>query len=659
MTNKLWIGFGGIAAAVVGTLVVGLPVTSRAQPPAGPGQTIFESRCRMCHEPAIDRAPGREQLGYMMQLQIVDALTNGVMQPMATGLSDADKRAVAEFLAPGGGQVVRNSGAAAPVAPAAGGRPPQPGPVVTVDTVCTTTPPVGPGKSDWIGAGNGLTAPRYQPNPGIKTSDVPKLKLKWAMSVSQGNGQPTVMGDWMWVSGSGHIYGMDPKTGCVHWRADNITSRTTPMPIKSTISPSGWALIVSQRNKVVKALDAATGKEIWASEVLDTHRASGLTGSPIVFGNQVFAPISSGEEASSGAPNYACCSFRGSVVALDLMTGKKQWQTFPIQEPMKPIRKTAAGSMLQGPAGAAIWSQPSVDAKRGVIYVATGDSYTEAHSNGTDAIMAINMKDGSIKWTTQVTETDNFIMNCTIAKPGPNCPTPLGPDYDFGSTPILATLPNGKQVLLSGQKSGITYGMDPDTGKEIWKTQVGAGGSLGGVEWGIASDGKTLYAGSSDIVTLFDEYLRPQGKQSLFEEPEPSNPGLTAVDAATGKIVWHVKTPNDECTYHPTNYPTHCFAGNSAAPAAMPGIVFDGSTDGWFRAYDAKTGQIVWKFNTTGQKYDTINGVKGQPGGGIDGNGPTIANGMVFVQSGFQGAAGYGGTGTSSMVLLAFSVDGK
>jgi polyvinyl alcohol dehydrogenase (cytochrome) len=658
MTNKLWIGFGGVAAAVVGTLVVGLPVMSRAQPPVSQGQTIFESRCKACHDPAIDRAPGREQLGYMMQQQIVDALTNGVMQPMATGLSDADKRAVAEFLAPGGGQVVRNTGAAA--APAAGGRPPQPGPVATVDTVCTTTPPIGPGKSDWIGAGAGLTAPRYQPNPGIKAADVSKLKLKWAFALTQGNGQPTVMGDWMWVSGSGHIYGMDPKTGCVHWRADNITSRTSPMPVKSSISPSGWALVVSQRNKVVKALDAATGKEIWASEVLDSHRASGLTGSPIVYGDQVFAPISSGEEASSGAPNYACCSFRGSVVALDLKTGKKQWQTFPIQEPMKPIRKTSAGSTLQGPAGAAIWSQPSVDAKRGVIYVATGDSYTEAHSAGTDAIMAINMKDGSIKWTNQVTETDNFIMNCTIAKPGPNCPTPLGPDYDFGATPILVTAPGGKQVVLSGQKSGITYGMDPDTGKVIWKTQVGAGGSLGGVEWGIASDGKALYAGSSDIVTLFDEYLRPLGKQTLFEKPEPSKAGLSAVNAATGKIIWHVPTPKDECTYKTTNYPAGvCFAGNSAAPAVMPGVVFAGSTDGWFRAYDTATGKVLWKFNSTGQTYDTINGVKGQRGGGIDGNGPTIADGMVFTSSGFQGAAGYGATGMGSNVLLAFSVDGK
>ena len=615
----------------------------------------------MCHDPSIDRAPGREQLGYMAQQQILDALNNGVMQPMAVGLTDTDKRAVAAFL--GASEAwPRRCGQAVVEGAAAGGRGGAPGRRCADHHrhyVHNGRPAFGPRQVRLDRRlGNGLTTPRYQPNPEIKAADVPKLKLKWAMSISQGNGQPTVMGNWMWVgSSSGHTYGMDPKTGCVYWRAD-LTSRTTPMPVKSSISPSGWALIVGQRNKVVKALDAATGKEIWASEVLDSHRASGLTGSPIVYGNQVFQPISSGEEASSGAPNYACCSFRGSVVALDLTTGKKQWQTFPIREPMKPIRTTAVGTVLQGPAGAAIWSQPSVDAKRGVIYVATGDSYTEAHSAGTDAIMAINMKDGSVKWTTQVTETDNFIMNCTIAKPGPNCPTPLGPDYDFGSSPILVTAPNGKQVVLSGQKSGITYGMDPDTGKLLWKTRVGAGGALGGVEWGIASDGKALYAGSSDMVTLQDEYLRPLGTPALFEKPEPSASGLSAIDTATGKELWRVPTPKDTCTYHPQRYPD-CLAGNSDAPAVMPGIVFDGSTDGWFRAYDAKTGKIVWKFNTTGQTYDTVNGVKNQPGGGIDGNGPTIADGMVFVSSGFQGASGYGTTANGTNVLLAFSVDGK
>jgi polyvinyl alcohol dehydrogenase (cytochrome) len=89
----------------------------------------------------------------------------------------------------------------------------------------------------------------------------------------------------------------------------------------------------------------------------------------------------------------------------------------------------------------------------------------------------------------------------------------------------------------------------------------------------------------------------------------------------------------------------------------IPGVVFQGSLDGWFRAYDSATGKIVWEYSTTAQTYDTLNGVKAQPGGGIDGMGPTVANGMVYVVSGNNGAARVGSNGVN--VLLAFSPDGK
>jgi polyvinyl alcohol dehydrogenase (cytochrome) len=660
MNRKAWIAVAGLAAAVV-TSVSMAASGAMAQAPAAPnGQALYEARCKACHEPALDRAPGREQLGYKTQAEIVTALTDGPMQPMAAGLSVADKQAIAAYLAPAGAAPSAQAGAKPAIQPPIGGRTPSRAAPVLVDTVCVTNPPIMPGKGDWIGAGAALNTPRYQPNSGIKASDVPKLKVKWAFSISQGNSQPAVVGDWLWIAGSGRLYALDTKTGCVRWRVDGTASRTTPMPVKSAISPSGWALIVSQRNKIVKAFDAATGKEIWASEVLETHRASGLTGSPIVAGDQVFVPVSSGEEATSGAPNYACCSFRGSLIALDLKTGKKQWQTFPINEPWLDIRKNAGGVTLRGPAGAAIWSQPSVDTKRGLVYIATGDSYTDAATKGTDAIMAIEMKTGKVRWSHQVTEDDNFIMGCTVEKPGTNCPTPLGPDYDFGATPILFTLASGKQVVLSGQKSGIAYGMDADTGKLLWKTQVSAGGALGGIEWGISADTKYLYASGSDIVTLFDEYGRPLGQPALNYKPDPAKPGLAAIDPATGKIAWRVATPKDTCTYTTSRFPKGvCMAGQSAAPAVMPGVVFSGSTDGWFRAYDTATGKIVWKFNATAQTYDTVNGVKGQMGGGFDGNGPTIAAGTVFTTSGFDGAANYGSTGFGSNVLLAFTVDGK
>jgi len=620
-----------------------------AQPAAPNGEALYNGRCKSCHEPAMDRAPDRAALANRSPADIVAAM-NGVMAPMAYGMTDADKLAIANFLSPPRSAptaAAPGRGGAQP--PAAGGRGGGRAAVQTVDTMCATHPAIKPGSADWLGSGNMLTNHRYQPNPGIRAADVPKLKVKWAFSLTQGNSQPAVVGDWLWIAGSGRLYALDAKTGCVHWRKDGVAARTTPIPVKSSIAKSGWALVVGQRNRIVKAFDAQSGDELWASEALETHRASGITGSPIVAGNQVFVPLTSGEEASGGQATYPCCSFRGSLAALDLTTGKKQWQTSMIDEPMKPIRPNASGTMLQGPAGAAIWSAPTVDMKRGLVYVATGDSYTDADTKGADAIKAVDMKTGKVRWENQVTEKDNFIMGCTGERIGPNCPTPLGPDHDFGASPILFKLPNGKEVVLSGQKSGDVHAMDPDTGKLLWTRNIGAGGALGGIEWGIAADDKRVFAGSADTVDQFSPATRANAR-----------PGLAAIDPATGKVIWHVPTPNDPCSIRSSRFPNGgCAVGNSAAPAVIPGVVFAGSTDGWFRAHDAATGKIVWKFNTTGQTYATTNGVPNQPGGGIDGNGPTVAAGTVFVTSGFDGASSFGSTGFGSNVLLAFTVDGK
>ncbi len=553
--------------------------------------------------------------------------------------------------APEPGRGGRGGGATAEVTP-------------TKDTPCASNPPIAPSSSDWIGAGGDAAGHRYQPNPGIRAADVRRLKPKWTFTLTQGNGQPTVMGEWLWIYGSGSLYALDPKTGCVRWRTDNVAARTTPMPVKTSISPSGWALVLGLRNRTVKAFDAATGRELWTSDVLETHRSSGITGSIIVAGNQVFVPTTSGEEASGAQPNYACCSFRGSLSALDLATGRKQWQVYPITEPMRPIRITAAGVTLTGPAGAAIWSQPTLDARRGLVLVATGDSYTEAPSTGPDSIIAYEMATGRVRWHTQVTPNDNYVMNCNRAGDATapaNCPGPLGPDYDFGASPVLVNKPGGGQVVVSGQKSGLVHGMDPDTGRLLWSVRVGAGsGSLGGVEWGIASDNARVYAGSSDIRGIFDQLMRPLGKSALRVPPPTPEPGLSAVNPVSGRLIWKTPTPKAPCNVRSNAVPEGaCAAGNSAAPAVMPGVVFAGDTAGWFRAYDAATGRILWEHNTAGQTYATVNGVRDQPGGGVDGNGPTIAQGTVFVTSGFSGASNYGSTSTGRNVLIAYTVDGK
>jgi polyvinyl alcohol dehydrogenase (cytochrome) len=613
----------------------------------------------MCHEPAIDRAPPKATLATYPAATIVDALTNGVMKPMAAGLSDADKQAVAAYLT--GGQAAPAAPAATPAraaAPAGRGAPPAP---VGVDVKCAVNPPIRATGSDWTSVGFDPASHRHQPKPGLTAADLPKLKVKWSFAMAGGS-MPTVIGDWLFINNrTGKFYALDAATGCVRWAVEGASARTTPMIVKSDVSPSGWLTVIGERNRTARAFDAQTGKEIWRSAELDKNPVAGITGTPLVAGDRVFVPTTSGEEGAARQPSYACCSFRGSLSALDLKTGKTLWQTFVINEPLHPTRKTSAGTQLQGPAGGAIWSAPTYDAKRGLVYVATGDSYTEADTKGADAIVAMDAKTGAIRWSNQVTEADNFIVGCNAATKPINCPNPDGPDYDFGASPIVFHLANGKDIVLSGQKSGVVFGMDPDTGKTLWSTRVGSGSSLGGIEWGMAADDKRLYVANADTVNVLEENLKVLGRTNLGTPIGPAKPGLSALDPATGKILWSVPAPKAPCHYAGDRSRDRgggaCSRAQSQAPSVMPGAVFSGTMDGWLRAYDPATGKILWADSTTERTYDTANQVKGQPGGSLDGLGAAIAGGRVFVMSGFNGAANTGGNGTN--VLLAYSVDGK
>ena len=639
------------ASGCLGLISLLLPLVSIAQvnAPTANGEAVFNARCKSCHDPAIERAPGRSELALRSKAQIAQSLTAGVMVPMAKDLSASEIDAVAAFLT-----------TAPTVASDDANRRRNPPPVGT-DRMCATHPSIQARDGDWSSMGVSSNADRFQRKPGLTAADLPKLKLKWAFTMS-GGGQSTVVGDWLFITNrSGKFYALDAKTGCVHWAVEDSPSRTTPMVVRSSISPSGWATFVGVTGRFVRAFDAQTGKMLWQSDVLDPLPVAGITGTPVIYGDTLFVPMSSGEEGAATQPSYPCCSFRGSLTALDVSTGRTRWQTPVIDEPLKPTRKNKLGVQLKGPAGAAIWAAPSIDPKRGLIYLVTGDSYTDAETERSDAIMAIEMKTGKIRWSHQATAGDNFIVGCEIERDPTNCPLSNGPDYDFGATPVLFSLKNGKQVLIAGQKSGLVYGIDPDSGKRLWMTRVGAGSVIGGVEWGIGADDKYVFVPNSDADLLFDEIRRKQGKATASKQDGLAKPGLSALDPATGKIVWQTPAPIAPCSYFGDRSrdraPGGCVRAQSAAPAVIPGVVFSGTLDGWLRAYDAKSGKIIWEYSTTAQLYDTVNGVKGQPGGGIDGMGPTIAHGMLYTMSGFNGASRTGSNGNN--VLLAFSIDGQ
>jgi polyvinyl alcohol dehydrogenase (cytochrome) len=627
---KTWIsGLFAAPFALASVLAVGAAAQSVEEKPvpafsgeaasgaARGGEALFKARCSGCHDPAVDRAPSKASLARRFPDDITAALKTGPMVPMAAGLTDPEIGAIADYLT-----------ADAPMKPVA-----DPAPCAVGDRFSMA----GPGWNGWsIDRRNW----RMQPNPGLTSADVPRLKVKWAMTYIGGRyGQPTIVGGRLFLtSSSGKLYSLDAKTGCLRWRFDAGAGVRATVVIGRLpgASPSGYAAYFGDFQRNVYALDAASGKLIWKVNV-EKHPRGVLTGAPVLYKGRLYVPLSSWEEAAGGVGVYGCCSARGGVAALDAKNGKLIWKTYAIEQTPAPNGKNSSGTQMYGPAGAAVWSSPTIDAKRGVLYVGTGDSYTDVKEGSSDSIIAMDLASGKIRWKNQVTEADSFLMGCGPRRAAANCPTKVGPDHDFGSSPILVTLPNGKDIILAGQKSGTAFGMDPDGGgKTLWRNKIGGGGALGGIEWGMASDGKRLYVANAD---------------PGVPESRGGKPGLFALDPATGKLLWYTAAPKVKCGWAGGR----CINAQSAAPTVIPGMVLSTTSDGHLRAYAPADGKIVWDFDTAGQKYQTINGVKDQGGGTLDVASPTLAGGMAYVISGYSGPMG----GVADNVLLAFSVDGK
>jgi polyvinyl alcohol dehydrogenase (cytochrome) len=576
------------------------------------GAALYKAHCAMCHEAASTqgRIPKRAELAARTPEAIFSAMFGGAMEIQSAGLSEDEGRAIARYL------TGKEFSAASE----------------TTAGMCSAAPKTfSPGAGDWNGWGIELDNSRYQPKPGLADGDIPKLKLKWAFGFPNDNratAQPTVVSGRVFVgSASGSVYSLDAATGCTYWTYKAGSGVRTSITIERSKTSGRYIAYFGDLRSFTHAVDAETGKLIWKTR-LDEHPASRITGAPVFYNDRLLVPVASLEEGSARAPQYECCTFRGSLVSLDAETGRQIWKSFSVLDPPKATKKSKVGTQLYGPAGAAIWSSPTIDVKRKLVYAATGDSYTDIDIHTSDAIMAFDLDTGSLVWVSQVTPKDNFIVGCPSS---PNCPDDPGPDYDFGSAPILKDIGGGKQILVAAQKSGIVWGLDPDQkGKVVWQTKIGAGSALGGIEWGHAADDQNTYAAVSDII--------------VRKNPQP---GIWALKLATGEKVWSTPAPQVTCAQGQI-----CQGAQSAAISVIPGAVFSGAINGHFRAYSTKTGEILWDFDTA-KPFDTINKVQAK-GGSINGGGPTIADGMVFTNSGY-GAFG----GSPGNVLLAFSVDGK
>ncbi len=580
------------------------------------GATIYQAQCASCHDVPATRAPDRATLNLRTREAILASLVSGTMSVVVRDLSAADKRAVAEYLGtpstPATSSTAPGTGVCLPATPAFG------------------DPLAGP---RWIGWGADPANTRFQPlnAAGIAVADVPRLKLKWAFGfpeATQASAQPTIAAGRVFVgSQKGTVYALDAATGCAHWSFMAAAGVRTAIGVGS-VSRAGAArsaVFFGDTAAHVYALDAATGEKLWQVRV-DDHPAARVTGTPVLYESRLYVPVSSIEEVAGGRPTYECCRFRGSVVALDGATGAVIWKTFAIPTEPRPTRNTAAGVQLWGPAGAAIWSSPTVDVKRRVIYVGTGNAYSEPAAETSDAILALDMATGKIRWARQITPGDVFVMGCQAGNP--NCPEKVGPDFDFGASPILRSLSTTRDILVVGQKSGVAYGLDPDReGAVVWQFRVGRGGALGGIEWGMAADDARVYVPVSDVLA-----------------PATEAGGLFAIGLGDGQQVWHAPAPALSC-----NDGRGCTGAQSAAISVIPGAVFSGSVDGHLRAYSTADGRILWDFDTA-REFETVNRVKAT-GGSIDVSGPVIAGGLLLTNSGYGQWRGKPGN-----VLLAFDV---
>jgi len=624
-----------VVRLVVAGLLLVAPVAALAQSGGtAEGEAIFRERCVGCHETGAARAPDLAALRTMAPDSVLKALRSGTMSTQAQGLSTAQLANLSRFVA--GADAVQNTALS-------NGACPEPS--------AQLSDPLA--RPHWNGWGGDLSQQRFQPAAmaRLHAEDVPRLKLKWAFgfaSATRAQAQPTLMGGHVFVgSQSGKVYALDARTGCTHWVFEAAFGVRSAITIAA--SGAGWLAYFGDQRGNAYAIDAVTGKQRWTTRV-EAHAAATISGAPILNDGVLYVPVSSFEEVSGANPNYQCCSFRGSLVALDAATGKILWQSYTIPQAPVPVRKNARGVQLWGPSGASIWSSPSVDPARGMIYATTGDSYSDPPAETSDAFLALRIDTGEIVWSRQMTAGDAFTVACLVGNSA-NCPEAEGPDLDFGSSPMLVTLPDGKRLLVAGQKSGVVHAIDPDRqGELIWQRLVGHGGPSGGVQWGAAADEDRVYVAVSDLAVRSTAEGTAGAQKALFGgrsfllDPGQGG-GITALKLATGEVLWHTAHPG--CGDVPG-----CSPAQSAAVTAIPGVVFSGGLDGHLRAYAASDGKIIWDVDTA-QTYSTVNRDAAH-GGSLDGPGAVIVDGMLYVNSGYA----HFGTAPGN-VQLAFSVDGK
>jgi polyvinyl alcohol dehydrogenase (cytochrome) len=607
-------GLSGLAALAAG--LAGLAAHAQDEPPPPPGRIVYDQVCAGCHaapEPG-GRTPPLAALRKMSAEQIRAALTTGVMKPVGDALDRQQVRDVVAYLAapaepPGAAWIDEARCAPQKRAVDLAARPAQVGFGVDTDN------------------SRHMTATQA----GLTGKQAAKLEVAWTLAMPRTSllrGQGVVVGSTLFYPAgqTGFLLALDTKSGCVKWASPVPGGVSASLAFGRLGAKGPWAVVAGDGQGHLDAWDARNGQLAWSVDPRH-DKSVPLTGTPLFADDKILVPISAIDVANALRGTFGCCKAHGALAAVDAATGKPlwTWHTMPDAQPLG--RRNSQGADLYGPSGAPIWSSPSVDLKAGVAYTATGENTSPPATGTSDSLIAVDLATGAARWVFQALKNDIYNMSCPAGglggrPPGPNCffagEGTVMRDHDFGGGPLIWRGSGGRSLILAGQKSGDVWAVDARTGHEVWRQSFGKGTALGGVHWGIATDGVRVFAPISDPGV-----------------PAPLNAaGLYAVDIATGKVAWSWRAAPDCEGGRKARVPS-CDVryGLSAPPLVVDGAVIAGGLDGRLYVFEAASGKLSATYDTA-VAYQGANKVPGA-GGAIDAAGPFAGDGMVFVSSGY------------------------
>ncbi|RPG92564.1 MAG: dehydrogenase [Cellvibrionales bacterium TMED148] len=585
------------------------------------GAELYAQHCASCHEGQVYKAPNAYWLGIMSAKNLYNTMASGIMQQQASALSEQERREIVEHLV----QQPFEEAFVEPKYLACKGEAEKFSAFREVE------------RTGW-----GADTRRFVPKDVAKLDkgDISRLRLKWSFGfpgAMRARSQPTVaMGAIFVGSQDGTVYALDLESGCVRWAYEASAEVRTGVVIANH-SVLGELAFFGDLIANVYAVKATTGELVWKVSA-DNHHSATITGTPAFYDDRLYVPVSSLEVIPAADPKYECCTFRGHVLALDASDGQIAWDSYSVDLESAHVGETSLGTRIMAPSGAPVWTSPTIFASANMLIFGSGENYSSPADGNSDSIIAVRLDTGERIWQRQNVEGDAWNVACMM-EDNPNCPKEDGPDHDQASSPLLISTSSGDSILVAGQKDGRVFAIDAETGKrKLWEVDIARGSIQGGVHFGMAADGTKVYAPVNDMNdTRNGEWL----------DPEKARPGITAIDAETGEVLWsHIQ--EDVCG---EDRPT-CDPGISAPVTAIPGAVVAGHLDGFLRIYDNETGSILWERDTA-RGFDTVNGVDAF-GGSMSGAGPTVAQGHLIANSGYGLYFHEPGN-----ALLVYSVDGR